>query len=158
MVVAESLEVARDAAAQLRIEYAAQPHDVVLRADHPGFYKPDSVNGGYATDSVIGDAEAALATAAVTRRRDLHDARATTTTRWSRTRALADWDGGTLTVHDSNQGSCAGARDAGQAVRARAGATCTSPPQHVGGGFGSKGTPRPSVVLAALAASPSSAR
>jgi xanthine dehydrogenase YagR molybdenum-binding subunit len=150
VVVAESFEVARDAAAQLRIEYAEAPHDVLLSKGHPGFYKPDKVNGGYETDSVIGDAEGALAEAAVT-----HDATYSTPAQHNNPMephaSLAYWDGGTLTVHDSNQGA-APVRDTLAKLFALdpTNVRVTSP--HVGGGFGSKGTPRPSVVLAALAA------
>jgi xanthine dehydrogenase YagR molybdenum-binding subunit len=150
VVVADSFEVARDVAAQLRIEYAEAPHDVLLRQDHPGFYKPEKVNGGYETDSVIGDAEAALAGAAVT-----HDATYSTPAQHNSPMephaSLAHWDGGTLTVHDSNQGA-APVRDTLAKLFALDPANVRVISPHVGGGFGSKGTPRPSIVLAALAA------
>jgi xanthine dehydrogenase YagR molybdenum-binding subunit len=150
VIVAESFEVARDAGAQLRIEYAQAPHDVLLREDHPGFYKPEKVNGGYETDSVIGDAEAALAEAAVT-----HDATYSTPAQHNNPMephaSLAHWDGGTLTVHDSNQGAAV-VRDTLAKIFALDPANVRVISPHVGGGFGSKGTPRPSVVLAALAA------
>src|SRR5581483_8717999 len=65
---------------------------------------------------------------------------------------LAVWDGDdTLTVYDSNQG----VRPVRQAL---ASAFSLDPENvrvispHVGGGFGSKGTPRPNVILAAMAA------
>ena len=68
-VVAESLEIAREAAGLVTVAYEKEPHDVVLRADHPGMYKPEKVNAGFATDSELGAFEAAFATAPVT-----HDA------------------------------------------------------------------------------------
>ena len=43
-VVADSHETARFAARELEVRYAPEPHDVLLRADHPGLYKPEKVN------------------------------------------------------------------------------------------------------------------
>ena len=150
VVVADDFEVARDAAAQLRIMYAEAPHDVLLRAGHPGFYKPDGVNGGYETDSVIGDAEDALADATFT-----HDATYSTPAHHNNPMephaTLASWEGGTLTLHDSNQG-VAPVRDTLATLFGIAPEQVRVISPHVGGGFGSKGTPRPNVVLAALAA------
>jgi xanthine dehydrogenase YagR molybdenum-binding subunit len=64
--------------------------------------------------------------------------------------ATAHWEGGRLDVVDSNQGAFAVRRSLAtlfsldlEAVRVRS--------EHVGGGFGAKGTPRPHVVLAAMA-------
>ncbi|MEV0406123.1 xanthine dehydrogenase family protein molybdopterin-binding subunit [Actinoallomurus sp. NPDC050550] len=150
-VVAETLEIARDAAGALRIEYDAEPHDVRLRPDHPGLYRPETVNPGLPTDVEYGDVAAGLADAAVT-----VDATYTTPVLHNNPiephAALAVWgeDGG-LTVYDSTQGASAD-RDAIAAV-------LRLPPErvrvispHVGGGFGCKGTTRPPAILAALAA------
>ena len=98
-----------------------------------------------------GDVEAALAGRPRRRRRDLHDARRSTTTRWSRTPRSRVWE---------RRRADALRLDAGRRRRARQLAKLfgLEPEQvrviaeHVGGGFGSKGTPRPHVVLAALAA------
>src|SRR5204863_5763885 len=65
-VVAESLEVARDAASLVRVDYEAAPHDVELTPGHPKLYKPDKVNPAFPTDTELGDVEAGLATAATT--------------------------------------------------------------------------------------------
>lgn len=149
-VVAETLEIAREAQRLVRIEYAAEPHDVTLRADHPGRYRPEKVNPAFPTDTEQGDAPAAYARAAVTL-----DATYTTPAHHNNPMephaTVAVWAGGDLTVYDSTQGV---ATD--QEVVA---ATFGLPPErvrvispHVGGGFGSKGTPRPQVILAALAA------
>jgi xanthine dehydrogenase YagR molybdenum-binding subunit len=150
VVVAEAFEVARDAAAQVRIAYATEPHDVRLRADHPGFYKPDGVNGGYETDSLIGDAEGAFAAAAFT-----HDATYSTPAHHNNPMephaTTAVWEAGTLVLHDSNQG-VAPVRDTLAKLFGLAPEQVRVHSPHVGGGFGSKGTPRPNVVLAALAA------
>ena len=65
LVVAETPEVARQAADAVVVRYEEQPHSVVLRADDSGLYKPDHVNPAYETDTASGDVEAALAKASV---------------------------------------------------------------------------------------------
>ena len=60
-VIADSYETARQAGRLIAIEYAAKPHDVLLRADHPGLYKPDKVNPSYPADTEEGDFDAAFA-------------------------------------------------------------------------------------------------
>src|SRR5216684_6113848 len=62
-VVAETIEVARQAAGLVVVRYEEQPHDVELRADHGGLYKPSRVNPNQETDTASGDVEAALASA-----------------------------------------------------------------------------------------------
>jgi len=47
------------------VRYEEQPHDVVLRADHPSLYKPPKVNPNFETDTHEGDVDRALAEAAV---------------------------------------------------------------------------------------------
>ena len=64
---------------------------------------------------------------------------------------LAVWEDGDLTLYDSIQGTYGARRTIAEVFelepeRVRVVA------QHVGGGFGSKGTPRPQAVLAAIAA------
>ncbi len=150
LVVAESPEEAREVAGALRVRTSAEPHDVELRTDHPRLYTPDTVNPAYPAVTDAGDVAAALASAPVSvdatyRTPAYHnnpmEPHATT----------AYWDDDGLVVYDSNQGATivqstlAGLFGIGpEAVRV------VSP--HVGGGFGSKGTPRPTVVLAAMAA------
>ncbi len=149
-VVADSLETARAAQSLVRVEVDAEAHDVVLRADHPGLYAPEQVNAGYATDSERGDVDAALAAAATT-----IDATYTTPPEHNNPMephaSLAIWDGDQLTVHDSTQGA-----PVARATIAKVLGLSTDQVRvishHVGGGFGSKGTPRPSVILAAMAA------
>lgn len=55
LVVAETLEQARAAAEALGVEYQVEPHDVLLRPDHPRLYQPDHVNPSLRTDTVKGD-------------------------------------------------------------------------------------------------------
>jgi len=149
-VVAETLEAARDAANRLAVSYDEREPDVVLRADHPKLYTPEKVNPTYPAVTRQGDVEAALAEAEV-----VHDATYSTPAEHNNPMephaAIARWEGGDLVIQDSTQG-------AGPA-RATLAQLFDLPPErvrvishHVGGGFGSKGTPRPHVVLAALAA------
>ena len=150
LVVAETLEAARAGAAAVRVEYEAQDHDVTLTDSHPGAYVPEEANGGYPGHRERGDPEGAFASAAVRvdaayRVPPLHNHP------MEPHAATAQWDGHRLVVHDSSQGATA--------VRATLAALFRLPEdqvtvvaEHVGGGFGSKGTARPHVVLAAMAA------
>ncbi len=150
VVVADTLEAARAGAERLEVTYAAGSHDVVLREDHPGFYKPEGVNGGYETDSVIGDPDRAFAGAAV-----VVDERYATPALHNNAMephaSLAEWEGDRLVVHDSTQGSWSEHNTLAEVFGLEPEQVRVISP-HVGGGFGSKGTPRPQVVLAALAA------
>jgi xanthine dehydrogenase YagR molybdenum-binding subunit len=150
IVVAEAFEGARDAAELVRVEMDVEEHHTVLRDDDPRLYKPEKVNPNFPTDTDDGDVDAALASAAVVvdetyRTPALHNnpMEPHTTT--------ACWDGDRLTVYDSNQGVIP--------VQEALATLFGRPPEdvhvvspHVGGGFGSKGTPRPIVVAAAMAA------
>ncbi|WP_248958649.1 xanthine dehydrogenase family protein molybdopterin-binding subunit [Sphaerisporangium perillae] len=150
VVVAETLEDARNAARLLRVEYAAEEHDVELRADHPRMYRPERVNAGYATDTEDGDPDAALASAPV-----VVDAVYSTPAEHNNPMephaTIAEWDGDGLTVHEPTQGA--------SSLRASLGSLFGMPPAHVrvvspyvGGGFGAKLKILPHVVIAALAA------
>ncbi|MFI2758808.1 xanthine dehydrogenase family protein molybdopterin-binding subunit [Streptomyces echinatus] len=149
LAVAETPETARAAARAVRVTYGTEAHHVDLTEDAPGGYEPDEVAGGPGRVE-HGDPEAAFAAADVRvdvtyRVPPLHnhpmEPHATT----------AHWEGDRLTVYTSSQG--------GTTVRATLAQLFRLPEdritvvaEHVGGGFGSKGTPRPDVVLAALAA------
>ncbi|MET9437277.1 xanthine dehydrogenase family protein molybdopterin-binding subunit [Streptomyces sp. NPDC006551] len=150
LVVADSAENARAAAHALRVTYETEEHDVLLTADHPRLYTPEEANGGHPAVRERGDFDAAFASADV--RVDAtytmpalhnHPMEPHASTAW--------WDDGRLTVYDSSQGSTT-VRDtlAGLFGLPKEAVTVTS--EHVGGGFGAKGTPRPQVVLAAMAA------
>jgi xanthine dehydrogenase YagR molybdenum-binding subunit len=150
LAVAETLETARAAAEAVRVEYVSEPHDVILTTGHPGAYTPEVANGGYPGLRERGDADGAFAASPVQidvsyRVPPLHNHP------MEPHAATASWDSGQLRVHDSTQGS--------NAVRTMLAALFGLPVdrvtvscEHVGGGFGSKGTPRPHVVLAAMAA------
>ncbi|MBT0769600.1 xanthine dehydrogenase family protein molybdopterin-binding subunit [Kineosporia sp. J2-2] len=151
LVVAKTPEAAREAAATLPVEYEELGHDVVLTPDHESLYQPDAVNPDYPADTEQGDPDGAFEASPVRvdhtyRTVALHNNPMephATTALWH--------DDGSLTLYDSNQG--------GHVVRQTiAGLFGLAPDRvrvmnpHVGGGFGSKGTPRPNVVLAAMAA------
>ncbi|WP_028800271.1 xanthine dehydrogenase family protein molybdopterin-binding subunit [Streptomyces sp. 142MFCol3.1] len=143
LVVAEMPEQAREAAEVLTVRYDAEPHDVAFFGGHPGMYTPEGA------EESRGDLEAELASSAV-----VLDAEYTTPEEHHSPMephaATARWDGGRLEVVDSNQGSRFVADELAklfsldaESVRVRS--------EHVGGGFGSKGT-RPHLVSAAMAA------
>jgi xanthine dehydrogenase YagR molybdenum-binding subunit len=151
-VIADSLETARHAAQLVRVDYDAGRHDVELRSDHPALYKPDHVNPtpSHLADTEQGDVEQALATAAIT-----VDETYTTPAQHNNPMephaTIAVWENGGLTLYDSNQGAWRAAQTVARVfglqpeqVRVIA--------RHVGGGFGSKGMPRPNIVLAAMCA------
>ena len=150
VVVADSLEVAREAAALVRVDYEAAAHDVELTADHPELYKPDKVNPAFDTDTERGDVEAGLAAAAKT-----IDATYSTPAQHNNPMephgTLALWRDGDLTLYESTQGAPM-ARDAIAKVLGLDPERVRVIARHVGGGFGSKGTPKPNAIVAALAA------
>lgn len=149
-VVAESLQTAQEAAAAVALDYDAAPHDVELRPGHPRFYKPEQVNPSFPTDVAHGDLDAGLAAADV-----VVDATYTTQPIHNNPMephaSLALWEDGGLTLYDSIQGTWRAHNDIAELFE-------LDPERvrvishHVGGGFGSKGTPRPQAVLAAIAA------
>ncbi|MER7006506.1 xanthine dehydrogenase family protein molybdopterin-binding subunit [Dactylosporangium sp. NPDC000555] len=150
LVVATTLESAREGAEAVVVRAEIQPADTVLRADHPGLYEPATVNAGYVGRVEKGDFGAGFDAAEVrvdatyrtpTEHHNPMEPHATT----------AFWERGRLVVFDATQSSTT--------VRDTLAALFELPPQlvrvrneHVGGGFGSKGMPRVNVVLAAMAA------
>ncbi|MFF9623538.1 xanthine dehydrogenase family protein molybdopterin-binding subunit [Streptomyces griseosporeus] len=149
LVVAETPEAARAGAAAVRVECSEEPHDVTLRADHPSAYVPEEANGGHPALRRHGDPDRALASAPVSvdvryRVPPLHNHP------MEPHASSAHWDGERLTVHTSSQGTTVvRAVLAGLFGLPRERITVLA--EHVGGGFGSKGTPRPDVVLATMA-------
>lgn len=149
-VVADSLEAAQEGARVVAVDAAEEPHDAVLRDDHPGLYAPPFVNPRYATDTAVGDFDAAFAAAPVR-----VDATYRTPVEHNHPMephaTIARWDGNLLELWDSNQGPSR-TRNAIAALFGLAESQVQVHTQHVGGGFGSKGMPRVNVVLAAMAA------
>ncbi|MFG2890908.1 xanthine dehydrogenase family protein molybdopterin-binding subunit [Streptomyces sp. NPDC048248] len=150
LAVAESLEAARDAAEAVRCTYETAAHDVSLTADHPGLYTPETANGGHPGLRERGDFTGAFAAAPVTVDATYHLAPLHNHPMEPHA-ATARWTDGHLIVHDSSQGSTKVRDDLATLFGLDKG-EITVISEHVGGGFGSKGTPRPQVVLAAMAA------
>ncbi|MFD4760960.1 xanthine dehydrogenase family protein molybdopterin-binding subunit [Streptomyces sp. NPDC058439] len=151
LVVADTLEQARAGAEALRISYEPAGHDVLLTEDHPGLYTPKIVNGDYPAVRERGDADRAFATAPV--QVDVtYTLGALHNHPMEPHASTAQWtDDGRLTVHDAGQGSTK-VRDSLAIAFGLRPQQVTVVSEHVGGGFGSKGTPRPQAVLAAMAA------
>ncbi|TMR09256.1 xanthine dehydrogenase family protein molybdopterin-binding subunit [Nonomuraea turkmeniaca] len=151
VAVADTYENARAAADAVRVSYEPADHDVGLRADHPGLYRPEVVNPDYPADTERGDVEAGLAEAAAT-----IDVTYTTPVEHNNPMephaALALWDGdGRLLVYDSTQGTSSDRETIAKTLGLPA-SHVRVVSRHVGGGFGCKGSTRPHAVLAALAA------
>jgi xanthine dehydrogenase YagR molybdenum-binding subunit len=148
--VAETLEVAREAAGRVVIDYEQAAHDVTLTEDHPGLYKPGFVNPRYETDTATGDFDGVFAAAGIR-----VDATYRTPAEHNHPMephaTVAAWDGDELVVYDATQGP---SRTAGQvaAVFGLEPGQVRVIAEHVGGGFGAKGMPRANVILAAMAA------
>ena len=152
VVIAETSEVARQAADAVRVTYVAEPHDSELAVDRDDLYAPEQVNAGHETDTAEGDVAAAMATADVTLERTYSTAmyhnnplepHATT----------ALWDAGAqfLTLWDSTQGvhpDRAAVCEVFGLEQEQVRVVCP----YVGGGFGSKGRPHANVMLATMAA------
>ena len=149
-VLAESPEIARQAAGLVRVEYDERAHDVVLSAGRVDLYAPQCVNPNYPTDTEQGDADAALARAEVTIDQ-------TYTTPMEHNNPMephtttAIWTDGALTLYDSTQGVHSIRSTLAPLFGLDPGRVRVISP-HVGGGFGSKGVPHAHNVLAALAA------
>ncbi|MFY2789084.1 xanthine dehydrogenase family protein molybdopterin-binding subunit [Rhodococcus sp. MALMAid1271] len=151
VVMADTLDAARAAAARVQVRYGdVRAPDNTLTADHAALYAPESVNAGFPTDVTVGDPDSALETAehvvdnwysTAPMHNSAMEPHATT----------AHWSEGVLTVWDSTQAPSGVQGDLATAfglepenVRVIA--------ENVGGGFGAKGSTRPNAVLAALAA------
>ncbi|HEY2043197.1 MAG TPA: xanthine dehydrogenase family protein molybdopterin-binding subunit [Jatrophihabitans sp.] len=149
LVLAETLEQARAGAEALHVGYAPAEHDVMFRADHPHMYTPDHVNPNFPTETVVGDVDAAIAAAEVT-----VDATYSTPAEHNNPMephaTTAVWDGAHLTVFDSNQGAASVHSSLSKLFGLPPGSVQVTA-EHVGGGFGAKGTARPPVVLASMA-------
>ena len=153
VVVAETFEQARDAAAMIRVDYARQPGRFDLAAEAPKaqLASADSGEGsGAPQEDRTGDFEGAFAQAPVTL-----DATYTTPDEshamMEPHASIAAWEGDKLTIWTSNQMIAWGKRDLAT--------TLGIPPEnvrldspYVGGGFGGKLFLRADAVLAALGA------
>jgi xanthine dehydrogenase YagR molybdenum-binding subunit len=148
--LAETLEAAREAAARIAVSYEPEPHDVVLTAEHPKLFEPETVNPSYAARTERGDPDRALAQAEVAID-CTYSTPAAHNNPMEPHSSVATWHDGSLTVHDSSQGAPM-ERDQLAAIFGLEREQVRVISEHVGGGFGSKGFPRPQAVLAALCA------
>ena len=150
-VIADSYETARQAERLVRNEYAPEPHDVLLRGDHPRLYTPEKVNPNYPAVTEDGDFDAAFESAPV-KVDCTYETPAEHNNPMEPHATLAAWneDGG-VTIYDSNQGVVNVKNTVARAFGLDPHHVRVISP-HVGGGFGSKGTPRPHVILTIMAA------
>ncbi len=152
VVVADSAEIAREAAELVEVSYDEQDHDVLLRVDHPDLYAPEQVNPTFPTDTEEGDVERGLASAAAA-----VDATYTTPANHNNPMephtTVARWDpvAEHLTLHDSTQ-SVHSVRELIAPLFGLEVEQVSVIAPHIGGGFGSKGTPHAHDVLACQAA------
>jgi len=149
-VIAETPEVARNAATLIRVDYQERAHDVQLRPGRDDLYAPETVNAGFATDTVHGDVDDALASAAVAL-----DATYTTpmyhNSPMEPHATIAIWTDDALIVYCGSQGVHRVRGDVARAFGLDPRRVRVISP-HVGGGFGSKGRTHADVILAAMAA------
>ncbi|WP_026818150.1 xanthine dehydrogenase family protein molybdopterin-binding subunit [Arthrobacter castelli] len=151
-VLAESPEVARQAAAAVVVDYEAEEHDADFRADHPQLTEPNAATA----DTFDGDVDTALRAAA-------HTVEATYTTPAEHNNpmephtTIALWDERGLTLYDSTQGPHPVRQTIAPVFGLQPDQVHVIAP-HIGGGFGSKGLPHANVVLTALAAQRSGGR
>ena len=149
-VVAETLEMARQAAELVVVRYEEQLHDVELRADRPDLYTPQIVNPFYQSDTASGDVETALAQAPVSLD-SVYTTPAEHPNPLEPHTTVAVWNEDSVTLYDANQGP--------HPIRDTVATAFKLPPervrvisQYVGGAFGSKTDAHPHVILAVMAA------
>jgi xanthine dehydrogenase YagR molybdenum-binding subunit len=149
VVVAETLETAREAAGLVAVRYVAEPHDVELRADRADLYAPEKLNAGYPTDTHKGDPDAALRGAPV-----VGDAVYTTPYEHNNPvethSTLASWTDDGITLHDANQGPHTIRDDIAKTFGLQPEQVHVIAP-YVGGGFGSKAFTHAHITLAVMA-------
>ncbi|HEX5493193.1 MAG TPA: xanthine dehydrogenase family protein molybdopterin-binding subunit [Mycobacteriales bacterium] len=151
-VVADTPQIARQAAGMVGVCYDIRPHDVELRADRSDLYAPEALNAGYPTDTERGDVEAALFSAAVTIDHTYGTPMEHNNPMEPHTTvAVWDADSGRMTLYDSNQGA--------YPIRTTLAPVFGIEPDrlrvvspYVGGAFGCKGYPKAHHVLVGLAA------
>jgi xanthine dehydrogenase YagR molybdenum-binding subunit len=148
-VLADSYETARQAERLVAVDYAPEPHDVLLREDHPELYTPEKVNPNYPAVTTDGDFDAAFESAPV-KIDCTYETPAEHNHPMEPHATLAVWHANGVTLYDSNQGVGPVKNTVAKAFGLEPDAVRVISP-HVGGGFGSKGTPRPHVIVAIMA-------
>jgi xanthine dehydrogenase YagR molybdenum-binding subunit len=154
LVLAETIEAAREGARLVRVDEEAEDFVAELREDN-ATYRPEKVNPSYETDTEQGDVDDALATADVVVEQTYRTAYEfnnplephATTAWWTR----EDDGSETLTMYDSSQGVHGVATALAPMLGVDKAQVRVMAP-YVGGGFGSKGEAHAHVMAAALAA------
>jgi xanthine dehydrogenase YagR molybdenum-binding subunit len=149
-VVAETSEIARHAAGLIRVRCLDLPHDVALRTDRDDLYAPDKVYPAHPTDTQRGDVAAALAAAPVVVE-EIYTTPMEHNNPMEPHTTVAIWDDDGLTLYDSTQGVHVVRQAMAPLLGLEPDRVRVIAP-HVGGGFGSKGTPHAHLILAAMAA------
>jgi len=150
LVVAESFEIARDAAARIKATYEPEPFVTRLRTGMPQAYTPPTVRRFVDTESRIGDFETAFADAPV-------QVDATYETPFQHhnsieiNSSMAVWDGDVMTVYNTAQ-LAVDSRDAIAATLKLPKDKVRVIAKFIGGGFGGKLATEADAVLSALAA------
>ena len=148
-VVAETLEVARQAASLVAVRYEVQPHNVDLRANLSNLYKPEKIIPDSEADTIQGDVEMALAAAPISL-----DHTYTTPAEHNNPMephtTIAIWSDGSVTLYDSNQGANWVQNDVAKAFGLPLERVRIIAP-YVGGGFGSKAFLHPHLIVAVMA-------
>ena len=153
VVVAETFEQARDAAAMIRVEYARQPGRFDLAAEAPNAEPVGGDSGegsGAPPEERVGDFEGAFAAAPV-KLDETYTTPDESHAMMEPHATVAAWEGEKLTLWTSNQMIAWGKRDAAKALGVPAENVRLDSP-YVGGGFGGKLFLRADAVLAALGA------
>jgi xanthine dehydrogenase YagR molybdenum-binding subunit len=149
-VVAESFEIARDAAARVKVTYETAPHCTRVRGTMQSAYAPKTVRRFIETDTHPGDFAAAFAEAPV-------QVDATYETPFQHHNAIepnssmAVWDGDVMTVYASTQ-LVVDCRDTIASTLKLPADKVRVIARFVGGGFGAKLSTEADAVLSALAA------
>ena len=149
-VVAETLEIARQAAEAVVVQYHEQPHDTHLSADRSDLYKPNKVNTIFETDTATGNVDVALASAPI-----VIDQTYTTPAYHNNPMephaTIAQWTDEGVTLYDSNQGAHSIRTQVAQLFGLEQERVRVISP-YVGGGFGAKLRAAPTLILTLMAA------
>lgn len=148
-VVAETLEVAHQAARLVAVRYEEQPHNVELRANLSNLYKPEKIIPDSEADTIQGDVDAALAKAPIT-----IDHTYTTPAEHNNPlephATIAIWSDGSVTLYDADQGANWIQDEVAKAFGLLPERVRVIAP-YVGGGFGSKAFSHPHLIVAIMA-------
>jgi xanthine dehydrogenase YagR molybdenum-binding subunit len=150
VVVAETLETARHAARLVHVDIAQATARTVLDPEDPDLYTPEKVNPSFPSETAEGDFDSAFADSDV-RVEAVYGTPYEHNNPMEPHAAVAVWSGDSLTVYDTTQGASAARQTIADTFGLEPERVRVIAP-HVGGGFGSKGTPRPTVIAAAMAA------